>query len=64
MDVLHRGASAFRAGVQYDEATWRRARGWAMLPALQGIPCYRESVPAFAERGMRTIHRLLAEWQD
>lgn len=64
MDALHHGAEAFRDGVGYDDDTWRRARGWALLPALQGIPYYRRSVPEFAERGVRTIARLVAEVRD
>ena len=50
----------FRDAVGYDDATWRRAAGWALAPALTGIPYYRETVPAFAERGRRTIGHVLA----
>ncbi len=51
----------FRDVVGYDDATWRRGRGWALGPALTGIPYYAETVPAFAERGLRTIEVLLAD---
>lgn len=51
----------FRDLVGYDDATWRRGRGWALGPALTGIPYYWDSVPAFAERGLRTIEVLLAD---
>ena len=50
----------FRDAVGYDDATWRRAAGWALAPALTGIPYYRETMPAFAERGRRTIRHVLA----
>jgi aminoglycoside phosphotransferase (APT) family kinase protein len=45
----------FRAALDHDEDTWRRGRGWAMGPALTGIPYYWDTVPAFAERGLRTV---------
>ncbi|MCW2765875.1 MAG: hypothetical protein JWO11_1834 [Nocardioides sp.] len=51
----------FRAGVGYDDDTWRRGRGWALAPALTGIPYYWETVPAFAERGLRTVAAVLAD---
>lgn len=51
----------FRDLVGYDDATWRRSRGWALGPALTGIPYYWDTVPAFAERGLRTIEVLLAD---
>ena len=50
-----------REAVGYDDDTWRRARGWALAPALTGIPYYRDTVPAFAERGLRTIAAVLAD---
>lgn len=51
----------FRAALDYDEDTWRRGRGWALGPALTGIPYYWETVPAFAQRGLRTIAAVLAD---
>ena len=53
--------SRFRDLVGYDDATWRRSRGWALGPALTGIPYYWNTVPAFAERGLRTIDIVLAD---
>lgn len=56
---------AFRAVIDercgYDEATWRRGRGWALGPALTGIPYYWDTVPAFAQRGLRSLERVLAD---
>lgn len=51
----------FRDLVGCDDDTWRRSRGWALGPALTGIPYYWDSVPAFAERGLRTIDVVLAD---
>jgi aminoglycoside phosphotransferase (APT) family kinase protein len=54
-----RERAAFRDGLDHDEATWRRARGWAVGPAVTGIPYYLDNVPAFAERGLRTLEIVL-----
>ncbi len=58
-------APLFRARIDelcgYDEATWRRGRGWSLGPALTGIPYYWETAPAFARRGLRTVARVLAD---
>ena len=45
----------------YDDATWRRGRGWSLGPALTGIPYYWDTVPAFAQRGLRSLERVLAD---
>ncbi|WP_243057473.1 aminoglycoside phosphotransferase family protein [Nocardioides sp. SR21] len=50
-----------REAVEYDDDTWRRARGWALGPALTGIPYYWDTVPAFAQRGQRTVAAVLAD---
>lgn len=58
-------AGAFRAAIDercgYDDSVWRRGRGWALGPALTGIPYYWDTVPAFAQRGLRTLDRVLAD---
>ena len=53
--------AAFREGVDLDDDTWRRGRGWALGPALTGIPYYWDTVPAFAQRGLRTLEVVLAD---
>jgi aminoglycoside phosphotransferase (APT) family kinase protein len=45
----------------YDDAVWRRGRGWSLAPALTGIPYYWDTVPAFAQRGLRSLERVLAD---
>ena len=52
------GRRAFRDGLAYDDHAWRRSRGWALTTAVMGLDYYRESVPAFRERSLRTIARL------
>lgn len=58
-------AGAFRAAIDercgYDDAVWRRGRGWALGPALTGIPYYWDTVPAFAQRGLRSVARVLTD---
>ena len=51
----------FRDAVGYDDDTWRRGRGWALGPALTGIPYYWDTVPAFAQRGLRTVAAVLED---
>jgi len=51
--------AAYREVVGYDDDTWRRGRGWALGPALTGIPYYWDTVPAFAQRGLRTVAAVL-----
>ena len=52
------GRRAFRDGLAYDDHAWRRSRGWALTTAVMGLDYYRESVPAFRKRSLRTIERL------
>lgn len=55
------GRDDFRELVGGDDDTWRRGRGWALGPALTGIPYYWDTIPAFAERGLRTVAVVLDE---
>lgn len=50
----------FRATAGFDDATWARARGWA-LGFVGGITYYRETNPVMAEIGRRTIAEVLAD---
>ncbi|WP_202387307.1 phosphotransferase [Nocardioides flavescens] len=50
---------AYRAALDVDDATWARARAWAMLPALAGAEYYATSAPAFAARSRRHLDALL-----
>ena len=51
----------FRQQVGYDDAAWRRARGWALSPAISGATYYAETVPAFAAEARRVIAAVLEE---
>ncbi|MBA3781736.1 MAG: aminoglycoside phosphotransferase family protein [Nocardioides sp.] len=54
--------AVFREQMTYDDDAWRRARGWALAPAISGVTYYSETVPAFSERGRWTIQAVLAEF--
>jgi aminoglycoside phosphotransferase (APT) family kinase protein len=46
---------AFRATLQVDDASWARARGWALSVGLIALPYYRTTNPAFAAIARRAI---------
>ncbi|MDP9444289.1 MAG: aminoglycoside phosphotransferase family protein [Actinomycetota bacterium] len=61
-DLLDRRSRAvFRKIVDCDDATWERGRAWAVSLGAIGIPYYRDTVPAFAERGVRMIEAVLSD---
>jgi aminoglycoside phosphotransferase (APT) family kinase protein len=51
----------FRDAAGYDNATWRRGRGWALSTALIGLPYYWDTVPAFVAEGFRKIEAVLTD---
>ncbi len=51
----------YREAVGYDDATWRRACGWALAPSLTGIDYYRYTFPRMAEHGRRMVRAVIAE---
>ncbi len=53
--------AAYRSALDYDDATWTRALGWALAPSLTGIGYYRETFPRMAEHGRRVVCAVLAE---
>lgn len=55
------GRAVFRAALGVDDATWERARGYALHQALAIIPYYGVSNPAFAALALRTVRQLLAD---
>ncbi|MCM4083158.1 aminoglycoside phosphotransferase family protein [Paractinoplanes hotanensis] len=50
----------FRQAAGCDDATWRRACGWA-LASLNGIDYYRHTFPRMAEHGRRMVRAAIAE---
>lgn len=50
----------YRAELGLDEAAYRRARGFALAPAINGMTYYRDSAPNLARLNLRTVQRLVA----
>lgn len=55
------GRATFRAALDIDEATWNRARGYALHQAALIIPYYAESNPKFVALAKRTVEEILAD---
>jgi aminoglycoside phosphotransferase (APT) family kinase protein len=51
----------FRAALRVDDATWMRARGWALSVALIALPYYRDTNPVLAGNARRWIAEVLAD---
>ncbi|CAM3592072.1 aminoglycoside phosphotransferase family protein [Kibdelosporangium persicum] len=51
----------FRSGVDVDDATWARGRGWALSISLIQLPYYRETNPVIAANSVHVIDEILAE---
>ncbi|MET1003622.1 MAG: aminoglycoside phosphotransferase family protein [Acidimicrobiia bacterium] len=52
---------AFRRTLGCDDATWTRARGWALSVSLFELPYYRHTNPVLAAGARRTIAAVLAD---
>ena len=55
--------AAYRAALNVDDATWRRARGWA-IKAVYGIPYYERTNPGIVTRARRRLTNVIADWRD
>jgi aminoglycoside phosphotransferase (APT) family kinase protein len=53
--------SAFRAALEVDDATWARARGWALSWGLIALPYYQDTNPVMATNARHVIREVLAE---
>jgi aminoglycoside phosphotransferase (APT) family kinase protein len=51
----------FRTLLGLDDATWARARGWALSCGVMAVPYYRETYPVFAALARRTLAAVLAD---
>jgi aminoglycoside phosphotransferase (APT) family kinase protein len=51
----------FRAALSVDDATWARARGWALSWALIALPYYVDTNPVIVRDARRTIAEVLAD---
>ena len=56
-----RGRDTFRDALDVDDATWARARGYALHQALLIIPYYPETNPGFVAMAKRTVQAVLAD---
>jgi aminoglycoside phosphotransferase (APT) family kinase protein len=52
----------FRSELQPDDATWRRARGWALSVGVIALPYYRNTNPALASIAQRAIHEAFSDF--
>jgi aminoglycoside phosphotransferase (APT) family kinase protein len=59
--VTAAGRRQFREQVEADDAAWARGRGWAISQAVIAIPYYRQTNPALAGMGRRTVAEILGE---
>jgi aminoglycoside phosphotransferase (APT) family kinase protein len=55
------GRERYREALDVDDATWERARGYALTQAALIVPYYRETNPAFTASALRTISEVLAD---
>lgn len=53
------GRATYRAALEPDDATWERARGYALHQAALIIPYYRETNPAFTALAERTVEQVI-----
>jgi aminoglycoside phosphotransferase (APT) family kinase protein len=53
-------ADLYRAEVGLDEAAYRRARGFALAPAISGWTYYRDTAPDISRGALGTVRRLIA----
>lgn len=50
-----------RAGVQVDDATWERGRGWALSKGLIALPYYKDTNPVMANNARHVLGELFGE---
>lgn len=53
----------FRAALAVDDATWARARGWALTVGLIALPYYEQSNPPLAAIAQQAIQATIADYQ-
>ncbi|WP_242498432.1 phosphotransferase [Nocardioides ganghwensis] len=57
-------AQVYRDAVGLDEAAYRRARGYALAPAISGWTYYRDTAPETSQGALETVQRLNASLDD
>jgi aminoglycoside phosphotransferase (APT) family kinase protein len=58
-DEDHR--ATYRQALEVDDATWRRARGWAVRSVI-GLPYYEHTNPGIVARARRRLDNVIADW--
>lgn len=58
------GRATFRDGIDADDGTWNRARGFALHQAAMIIPYYRDTNPDFVASAIRTVEEIVADLPD
>ena len=58
------GRSMFRAAVGADDATWVRARGWALTQGLEALPYYLATHPGMVAMAHRVIRATLDSQEE
>jgi len=51
----------FRTGLEVDEATWQRGRGWALSTALLQLSYYKETNPSLTNNARHVIQEIIQE---
>ncbi|HET9562002.1 MAG TPA: aminoglycoside phosphotransferase family protein [Propionibacteriaceae bacterium] len=58
------GRSRYRAAVGADDATWARARGWALIQGLEALPYYLDTHPGMVAMARRVIRATLNSQEE
>jgi aminoglycoside phosphotransferase (APT) family kinase protein len=61
MSLTEEARVTFRRLLDLDDATWARARGWALSCAAIALPYYRDTYPSFAGLSRRTLAEVLGD---
>jgi aminoglycoside phosphotransferase (APT) family kinase protein len=59
-----KGRTRFRAAVGSDDATWVRARGWALTQGLEALPYYLDTHPGMVAMAHRVIRATLNSQEE
>lgn len=56
--------ATFRSGLTVDDATWARARGWALSVAVVALPYYLDTNPVLVAISRHAIEQVMADHTD
>ncbi|GAB2945684.1 aminoglycoside phosphotransferase family protein [Streptomyces heilongjiangensis] len=60
-DLPPRARQAYRDALNLDDATWNRARAWAIAVGVSGISYYRDTFPAFVAECLARLRAVVAD---